>query len=249
MSGPLLRVTGLVKRFGGLVATDNLDLEVRPGEVHALIGPNGAGKTTAISQISGEQRQNAGTIHFDGHEISDLSTPERVRHGLARSFQITQVLPDYTALENVALAVQAQLGHSFHFFRNARKEAELNVPAAKYLADVGLATRADVRVADLAHGEQRQLELAMALATKPRLLLLDEPMAGMGATESQEVTNVLLGLKGRITMLLVEHDMEAVFALADRISVLVYGRCIATGKPDEIRGNPDVKVAYLGEEA
>jgi len=249
MSEPLLRVTGLVKRFGGLVATDNLDLDVRHGEVHALIGPNGAGKTTAIAQISGEQRQNAGTIHFDGEEISALSTPERVRRGLARSFQITQVLPDYTTLENVALAVQAQAGHSFRFFGNARNDDRLNEPALQYLKDVGLGARASVRVADLAHGEQRQLELAMALATRPRLLLLDEPMAGMGASESQEVTEVLLGLKGRITMLLVEHDMEAVWALADRISVLVYGRCIATGTPAEIRGNADVKVAYLGEEA
>jgi branched-chain amino acid transport system ATP-binding protein len=249
MAESLLVVRGLVKRFGGLVATDHLNLEVRAGEVHALIGPNGAGKTTAIAQLAGEQAQNEGTIHFDGEEITALSTPQRVRRGLARSFQITQVLPDYTALDNVALAVQARQGHGFRFFRNARKEAALRDPAREYLAAVGLAARADVKVADMAHGEQRQLELAVALATGPRLLLLDEPMAGMGPTESREITDVLLRLKGKVTMLLVEHDMEAVFALADRISVLVYGRCIATGTPAEIRENADVRTAYLGEEA
>jgi len=245
---PLLRVTGLAKRFGGLLANDNLQLDIWPGELHALIGPNGAGKTTAIAQLAGELRQDSGTIHFEGDDISHLSTPARVRRGLARSFQITQVLPDFTADDNVALAVQIRSGHSFRFWRDARGDAQLRDPAKRYLAEAGLAARADVRAGDLAHGEKRQLELAMALATEPRLLLLDEPMAGMGPAESRQMIEVLLRLKHRITLLLVEHDMDAVFALADRISVLVYGRCIATGLPDEIRANPDVRTAYLGEE-
>jgi branched-chain amino acid transport system ATP-binding protein len=245
---PLLQVNGLVRRFGGLVATDNLQLDILTGELHALIGPNGAGKTTAIAQFAGELRQNAGTIHFDGEEISHLSTPARVRRGLARSFQITQVLPDDTAEDNVALAVQIRSGHSFRFWRDARGDAQLREPARRYLDEAGLAARANIRAGDLAHGEQRQLELAMALAAEPRLLLLDEPMAGMGPAESRQMIDVLLRLKRRITLLLVEHDMDAVFALADRISVLVYGRCIATGSPDDIRANPDVRTAYLGEE-
>ncbi len=245
---PLLRIVQLVKRFGGLVATDHLSLDVRPGELHALIGPNGAGKTTVMSQIAGELRQDAGQIIFAGQEISAMSTVRRVRLGLARSFQVTQLLEDYTALDNVALAVQVRLGHSFRFWANARRDRSLREAAWRYLEQVGLDHRADVRVADLSHGEHKQLELAIALATEPKLLLMDEPMAGLGATESRQMTELLGRLKGRITMLLVEHDMEAVFALADRISVLVYGRCIATGSPAEIRANAEVRAAYLTED-
>jgi len=247
MAEQLLDVQNLVKRFGGLIATDDLSIDVRVGEIHALIGPNGAGKTTAIAQLCGELKSDSGRVFFAGEDITALSTPMRVKRGLARSFQITQVLPDYTALENVMLAVQARIGHSFRFWRPVRRDAELRAAALAYLTDVGLAPRADLRVSGLSHGEQKQLELAVALATEPRLLLLDEPMAGLGATETRAMTEVLRGLKGRITMLLVEHDMETVFSLADRISVLVYGRCIATGDADAIRANAEVRTAYLGE--
>ncbi len=243
----LLQVEGLIKRFGGLTATDNLNLEVAEGEIHALIGPNGAGKTTAIAQLSGEIAPNAGTIRFAGEDITGLTMPQRVAKGLARSFQITSVLPEFSALDNVALAVQIAAGSSFRFWGDARADRALREPARALLDEVGLGARADIRTSDLAHGEQRQLELAMALATRPRLLLLDEPMAGMGQTESRAMTEFLLGLKGRITMLLVEHDMEAVFALADRITVLVYGHAVATGRPAAIRDDPAVKAAYLGD--
>jgi branched-chain amino acid transport system ATP-binding protein len=249
MAEPVLSVIHLVKRFGGVTATDDLSLDVLPGEVHALIGPNGAGKTTAIGQIMGEIAPDAGRILFEGAEITRLGTAARVRRGLSRSFQITQLLEDDTAEDNVALAVQARAGHSFRLWRNAFRDARLREPARRMLAEVGLPpARWALPVADLAHGERKQLELAVALATEPRLLLLDEPMAGLGASESVTMTEVLLGLKGRIPMLLVEHDMDAVFSLADRISVLVYGRCIASGTPDEIRRNAEVRTAYLSED-
>ncbi len=248
MAEALLAIDNLVKHFGGLVATDGLSLDVRDGELHAIIGPNGAGKTTLIAQITGELRQNSGTITFAGQEITALGVPQRVHRGLARSFQITQLLPDFTALDNVALAVQARQGHSFRFWRDARRDAALREPARRFLTQAGMANRAGMLVSDLSHGEQKQLELAIALATEPRFLLLDEPMAGLGATESRAMTETLLGLKGRITMLLVEHDMDAVFALADRITVLVRGRAIATGTPDAIRANADVRAAYLADE-
>jgi branched-chain amino acid transport system ATP-binding protein len=248
MVEPLLAATGLIKRFGGLVATDNVSIDVRPGEIHALIGPNGAGKTTLVSQLTGNMRPDSGTIHFAGHDITRLPMHARVRLGLARSFQITSVLREFTALDNVALAVQAHAGHSFRFWRAARAEATLREPARAILAQVGLGPRADVIAGTLAHGEQRQLEIAMALATRPRLLLLDEPVAGMGPDESQRMVQLLRALRGRHTMVLVEHDMDVVFALADRISVLVYGRVIASGAPDAIRTNAEVRRAYLGEE-
>lgn len=247
MTTPVLNVQGMVKRFGGLLATDHVDLTVRPGEIHALIGPNGAGKTTLISQLMGELKQNEGTIELAGQPITTLPTAKRVSMGLARTFQITCLLPDYTVLDNVAIAVQVRQGHSFRFWGNVRHEAELREDARSYLAGAGLADRADELVANLSHGEQKQLELAVALATKPRLLLLDEPMAGLGHLESQQMIEMLRGLKNQVSMLLVEHDMEAVFALADRVSVLVYGRIIATGSVDEIRDNPEVRTAYLGE--
>jgi branched-chain amino acid transport system ATP-binding protein len=239
----------LRKAFGALPATDGVDLAVREGETHAVIGPNGAGKTTLIGQLSGMLRPDSGRIHFAGEDITRLAAPARSKKGLARSFQITSIYREFSALDNVALAVQAHAGHSFRFWRPARKEQELREPARKILEKVGLGARAEVTAANLAHGEQRQLEIAMALATSPRLLLLDEPVAGMGTEESQRMVQFLGTLRGHCTMILVEHDMDAVFSLADRISVLVYGQIIATGAPKEIRANPEVRAAYLGEDS
>ena len=247
MSESLLKVDNLTKRFGGLIATNSLSLDVVEGELHALIGPNGAGKTTFISQIAGELHQDSGTIHFDGKEISGWKTPARVRHGLARSFQITQLLADYTTLDNVALAVQARRGNSYQFFVDARSLTDVRDEGRQHLDRVGLGGRADIVVSELSHGEQKQLELAIALATKPRMMLLDEPMAGLGTAECARMIDLLKVLKTEVTILLVEHDMDAVFALADRISVLVNGERIATGSADEIRVNEAVRVAYLGE--
>ena len=247
MSGPILSVKGLVKRFGGLVATDGVTIDVHPGEIHALIGPNGAGKTTLISQLVGELRHDAGTIELEGMDIGALPTARRIGLGLGRTFQITCLLPEYTVLDNVATAVQVRQGHSFRFWGNVRRETALRETALGFLQTIGLAGRADEQVANLSHGEQKQLELAVALATEPRLLLLDEPMAGLGHSESRQMVALLMALKTKVSMLLVEHDMDAVFALADRISVLVYGRVIATGTADEIRDNADVRAAYLGE--
>jgi len=248
MAEAKLKIEGLMKRFGGVVASDAIDLAVDAGELHAIIGPNGAGKTTLIGQLTGELSPNAGRIYFEDVDITALPVHRRSAMGLARSFQITSLFLDFTALDNVALAVQAHAGHSFHFWRDARSETGLRQPARAALERVGLAGRADVVCANLSHGEHRQLEIAMALATRPRMLLLDEPMAGMGPEESARMVEILRGLKRNLTILLIEHDMEAVFALADRISVLVYGRVIATGAPDEIRANPDVRSAYLGEQ-
>ena len=248
MTQPLLQIDGLTKRFGGVIACDGVTLGVAAGELHAVIGPNGAGKTTLIGQLTGEIAPDAGRIVFAGRDITDLPVHRRSAIGLARSFQITSLFLDFTALDNVALAVQAHDGHSFRFWRDARNEPELRRPARAALARVGLADRADVVVAAMSHGEHRQLEIAMALATRPAMLLLDEPMAGMGPEESQRMVATLGELKRELTILLIEHDMEAVFALADRITVLVYGRVIATGAPEEIRANPDVRQAYLGED-
>ncbi len=247
MAEPLLRVEGLTKRFGGVIASDDIMLEVAPGELHAIIGPNGAGKSTLIGQLGGELAPDAGRIWFDGHDITALPTQDRSALGLARSFQITSLFPDFTALDNVALAVQAHAGHSFRFWVDARRDPELRTPARAALARVGLEGRADTLVSRLSHGEHRQLELAMALATRPRLLLLDEPMAGLGPEESARAVTMLRELKQGLTILLIEHDMDAVFALADRISVLVYGRIIASGAPAAIRANREVRIAYLGE--
>jgi branched-chain amino acid transport system ATP-binding protein len=245
----MLEARGLTKNFGALRASDGIDFDVQEGETHAVIGPNGAGKTTFISQLAGNLRPDAGRIVFAGEDITALAAPRRARKGLARSFQITSVYPEFSALQNVALAIQAQSGHSFRFWRDARRDARLTDPARRVLEDVGLGSRTDVLAANLAHGEQRQLEVAMALATKPRLLLLDEPMAGMGIEESQRMIALLGGLKRKQTIILVEHDMDAVFRLADRISVLVYGRVLATGAPEEVRANSEVRAAYLGEQA
>jgi branched-chain amino acid transport system ATP-binding protein len=245
---PLLWIDRLSKRFGGVVASDNIALDVLPGELHAIIGPNGAGKTTLIGQLTGEIVPNAGHILFNGQDISGLQVYERSQLGLARSFQITSLFLDATALDNAALAVQAHDGHSFRFWADARRETALREPARAALERVGLAERGGAIVASMSHGEHRQLELAMALATRPRMLLLDEPMAGLGPEESARMVETLRALKRDLTILLIEHDMEAVFALADRISVLVYGRVIASGPPDEIRANEEVRQAYLGEQ-
>jgi branched-chain amino acid transport system ATP-binding protein len=244
----LLTIDGLAKRFGGVTASDGIDLAVPVGELHAIIGPNGAGKTTLIGQLTGEITPDAGRIQFAGHDITALPAHKRSQRGLARSFQITSLFNDFTALDNVALAVQAHSGHSFHFWRDARDDAALRAPARETLARVGLAGREHVIVASMSHGEHRQLEIAMALATRPRMLLLDEPMAGMGPEESVRMIALLRELKRELTILLIEHDMDAVFALADRISVLVYGRVIASGAPAAIRANAEVRRAYLGEQ-
>jgi len=245
----MLEVRGLTKSFGALRASDGIDFEVREGETHAVIGPNGAGKTTFIGQLAGTLRPDAGRIVFAGEDVTALAAPRRARMGLARSFQITSVYREFTALQNVAIAVQACAGHAFRFWRRAFADASLLAPAQAILEEVGLAGRTHVLAANLSHGEQRQLEVAMALATRPRLLLLDEPMAGMGAEESQRMIAFLASLKQRHAIVLVEHDMDAVFRLADRISVLVYGRVIATDSPQNIRANEEVRRAYLGEEA
>ncbi len=248
MNNVLLEVRGLTKSFGALLASDDIDLEVREGETHAIIGPNGAGKTTLISQLAGNLLPDRGRVRFAGEDITALSAPARSHRGFARSFQITSIYRDFTALENVMLAVQAHAGHSFRFWSPARAERALQEPARRVLEEVGLGARAGVPGGSLAHGEQRQLEVAMALATRPRLMLLDEPVAGMGAEETQRMIGLISTLKGGKTIILVEHDMDAVFSLADRVSVLVYGRIVATGTPEEIRANAEVRRAYLGEE-
>ena len=248
MAEPLLRVEKLVRRFGGIVATDHVSLDVQQGELHAIIGPNGAGKTTLISQLTGQLLPHGGSIQLAGSDITRVPAYRRSALGLARSFQITSLLLDFTAADNVALAAQAHDGHSFHFWGNARKIAHLRNAAQAALDRVGLGPRADVLVSRLSHGEQRELELAVALATRPQLLLLDEPMAGLGVTESARMVKLLQELRREVSIVLVEHDMDAVFALADRISVLVYGRVIASGAPAEIRQNEEVKRAYLGDQ-
>ena len=245
----MLQIRQLTKRYGGLLATDQLSLSLEAGELHAIIGPNGAGKTTLIAQLSGEVAPDSGAIEFDGHDITALLPAQRALRGLARSYQITSVFPEFSVLENVTLAMQAHRGHSFGFWTPMLAQPALVEPAMRAIAQAGLSQRCSSKVSELAHGERRQLELAMVLVAEPKLLLLDEPMAGMSHQESGNVVRTLKGLKGRYTMLLVEHDMDAVFALADRISVMVYGRIIASGTPDDIRNNEEVKIAYLGEEA
>ena len=243
-----LEVEGLTKAFGGLVAADAVSFVLEPGEIHAFIGPNGAGKTTLINLLAGQLKPDTGTVRLDDAAITHWSVAARVRKGLVRSFQITSIFSDFSVLDNVALATQAGVGHSFRFWRQARSERVLREPAMEALARVGLADRADTPAGNLSHGEQRALEIGIALATKPKFLLLDEPMAGMGVEDSGRMIEFLRTLKGTYTIMLVEHDMDAVFALADRITVLVYGRPIATGRPEEIRANADVRRAYLGDE-
>jgi branched-chain amino acid transport system ATP-binding protein len=249
MSRPLLALERLRKSYGALRVTDGVDLAIAAGETHAVIGPNGAGKTTLINQVSGAALPDAGRVLFDGRDVTHLSIPARAALGLARSFQITQILPRFSALENVALAVQARCGSSFRFWRPVAAESALNAPAIEALQTVGLRQRAQMPAGALSHGEKRRLELAIVLAQAPTLLLLDEPMAGVGAEETRGLIETLHGLKRRYTLVLVEHDMQAVFALADRVSVLVEGRIIATGSPEAVRTDAGVRAAYLGEAA
>lgn len=247
MTNAILTCRDLNKDFGGIAATDHVDLELLPNEIHAVIGPNGAGKTTLVSQLSGDLMPDSGQILFEGHDITRLPPYKRSALGLARSFQITSVFLDMTVRDNVALAAQAHQGHSYKFWKPARSDDSLTKPAITILERVGIADRRDFIASDLSHGERRQLEIAMVLATKPKVLLLDEPMAGMGVEESAAMIKTLKALKGDNSILLIEHDMDAVFALADRITVLVYGRVIATGAPRDIRNNEAVRHAYLGD--
>ena len=246
---PLLVVDGLVKRFGGLLATDHVDLSVARGEIHALIGPNGAGKTTLVAQLGGQLASDAGRIVFAGHDITRMPTHRRARRGLVRSFQITRLFASASVLENAALAVQAATGSSLGAWRPVRRERALFEAARALLADVGLAERGDLAIGALSHGQRRALEVAMTLAGQPALVMLDEPMAGMGHEESARMERLVASLRGRCTVLLIEHDVDAVFRLADRVSVLVEGRIVATGTPDAVRADARVIAAYLGDAA
>jgi branched-chain amino acid transport system ATP-binding protein len=249
MTEPLLSVQDLSKSYGALKVTQDVSLDVHEGQLHAIIGPNGAGKTTLISQLSGQLRPDSGRVVYAGQDITRLDMAGRVRLGLARSFQLTTLLPSFSVLENVALAVQARNGSSFRFLRPAASEQALNDQAMACLADVGLADRSRRLAGSLSHGEKRQLELAVALATQPRLLLLDEPLAGTGHEEAAHLVDMFGRLKNRVTMVLIEHDMDAVFALADMVSVLVYGQIVASGPSSDVRADVKVRAAYLGEEA
>ena len=249
MAEPVLELSDLVKSFGALRATDHVSLDLKPGEIHALIGPNGAGKSTLIHQICGTLRQDSGTIRLAGKDIGHLGVAERSRLGLGRTFQVSSLAPDFSALRNVMLAVQAQQGSSFRFFKPVMRDASLIDQSLAMLERVGLQDRARIPAAELSHGERRQLEIAIALALNSKAFLLDEPMAGMGPEGSKALTGFLHSLRQEAPILLVEHDMDAVFALADRISVLVYGRVIATGTVEEIRRDPAVRTAYLGDHA
>jgi branched-chain amino acid transport system ATP-binding protein len=244
----VLRLEGLHKRFGGVVATDGVSLEVAQGEVHALIGPNGAGKTTLIAQISGSLPPDSGSIFFEDRDVTRSTMHERVRAGLARSYQVTSIFRRFSVLDNIALAVQARSGSSFSFWRPVAEERALFDEAFSLLEEIGLSERQNQIASTLAHGEQRALEVGLALATRPRLVLLDEPMAGMGPDDAKRTIQLIERVRARVTVLLVEHDMDAVFRLADRISVLVNGRIVATGAPAEIRSNAEVRRAYLGDE-
>ena len=247
MAEPALAVRGLRKAFGALVATDDLDLDVARGECHAIIGPNGAGKTTLLAQLAGELAPDRGTILFGARDVTRLSADARARLGIARSFQITTLVSDFTAEDNVALAVQARHATAMRFWRSAFTDGALREPARRALARVGLGERVNVRASDLAHGEQRLAELAIALAQTPAVLLLDEPMAGLGHDESRAMIELLRSIKGTVTMLLVEHDMDAVAQLADRVTVLAEGRAIAAGSYEAVRNDARVRDAYLGE--
>ena len=247
-AAPLLEVQGLRKRFGGVIATDDVTLDVVEGEIHALIGPNGAGKTSLIAQLSGSLMPDAGTIRFAGTDVTRMPQHRRVAQGLARSYQITRLFKGFDALDNVALAVQARSGSSLSFWRPVARETALADEARAILEEVGLGHRAGTSAASLSHGEQRALEVGVALATRPRLLLLDEPMAGTGPEESERMVALIERVRAKTTILLVEHDVDAVFRLADRVSVLVNGRVIASGEPSAVRSDPEVIVAYLGDE-
>jgi branched-chain amino acid transport system ATP-binding protein len=243
-----LQTEGLVKRYGALLVTDHVSLDIRPGELHAVIGPNGAGKTTLINQLSGELRPDEGRVRFDGQDVTALAVHGRARSGLMRSYQITSIFEEFSVLENAVLAALAAKRHAWQFWRPMLGDTAARAAADEAIAAAGLSAQSGTPAGELGYGQRRQLELAMALAAQPRFLLLDEPMAGMSVQESASVTELLRGLKGRYTILLVEHDMDAVFSLADRITVLVYGSVMFTGTPDEIREHPEVRAVYLGEE-
>ena len=247
MSDPVLEIRRLTRSFGALKATDAVDLDLRAGEIHALIGPNGAGKSTLIRQIAGDLASDSGSIRFEGRPIDGIDAAGRARLGLARSFQVSSVVADFTVLENVALAVEGASGRHLRFVRPAMRDPALVGPALLHVEHAGLAGRERIPAAGLSHGERRKLEIAMALALRPRAFLLDEPMAGMGLEGARQLTPILSDLRHQAPILLVEHDMDAVFALADRISVLVYGRIIATGTPAEIRASREVRRSYLGD--
>lgn len=248
MNDPLLETNKLTKRYGGLLVTDSVSIDVRPGELHAIIGPNGAGKTTLINQLSGEMFADSGDVQFLGQRVTALPIYERARRGLLRSYQITSIFEDFTVLENAVFAAMGAKEHAFHFWKPMLKRADLVAVAREVLGVTSLLDRAETMASDLAYGERRQLELAMALAARPKVLLLDEPMAGMSARESASVVQLLKKLKDTYSILLIEHDMDAVFALADRITVLVYGKALFSGTPDEIRNDPEVRAVYLGNE-
>jgi len=248
MGEPLLEVRRLVKTFGAMTVTASVDLTVHPGEIHAVIGPNGAGKTTLVAQIAGELPPDSGSIRFKGKDVTRSPVHARSRSGMGRLYQLTSLFPGFSARDNVLLALQARNGHCFRFWKDARRDDSLNARALECLELAGLARAGDVRAERLSHGEQRQLEVAMVMAGRPRLMLLDEPTAGMGAEETSKMVALLSRLRESHSMLLVEHDLEAVYALADRISVLVYGRVIASGGVEEIRSDPEVRKAYLGED-
>ena len=249
MADPVLELRGLRKSFGALKATDDVSLTLRPGEVHALIGPNGAGKSTLMGLVSGKMAPDAGQVLLERRDITALSVAQRARLGLGRSFQVSSLIPEHSALRNVMLALQARQGHSYRFLRPVMRDRTLCDGARAMLDRVGLRARASVEAAILSHGERRLLEIAVALALKPKCFLLDEPMAGLGSEGTTRLVGFLKELKQEAPILLVEHDMDAVFRLADRISVLVYGRIIATGTGAEIRANAEVRAVYLGQEA
>ena len=248
MSLTILNISNLSKTFGGVVATDHLNLEIKQGELHAIIGPNGAGKTTLIAQLSGETLPDSGQIIFREENITGLPPFKRSRLGIARSFQITSLMLEMDVIDNITLATLAQDNHSYKFWKPARDDIDLQKSALNALKEIGLEKRAFEKVGNLSHGEHRQLEIAMALATQPHLLLLDEPMAGMGTEEGRKILKILQKLKRRKTILLIEHDMDVVFALADRITVLVYGQVIASGSPESIKEDEKVREAYLGSD-
>ena len=248
MTDPVLQLAGLTKSFGALKVTDHVDLDVRPGEIHALIGPNGAGKSSLIKLVAGEISADAGAIRFGGRDIGGMDQIARARLGLTRTFQVSSLIPEFSARGNVMLAAQARRRSVFGFVRQVNRDAELTGEAEAALDRVGLSDRAEIRVSELSHGEKRLLEIAMALAMRPRIFLMDEPMAGLGQEGSSKLIGFLDKLRHEAPILLVEHDMDAVFQLADRISVLVAGRVIARGKADEIRNHPEVRAAYLGED-
>ncbi len=248
MTEPLLALEHVHKSFGALKATNDVSLDLRPGEIHALIGPNGAGKSTLVHQVTGFLAPDSGSIRFLNRDVSHMTVAQRARAGLGRTFQVSSLIGEFSVLRNVMLAAQSVSGSSFRFFRPAAGDQSLQDPAREALAQVGLTAREDVQVAALSHGERRQLELAIALALKPKALLLDEPMAGLGPEGSLELTQLLDGLRAEVPILLIEHDMDAVFSLADRISVLVYGEITASGSVEEIRADPAVRAAYLDED-